>query len=108
VAAKKGGKVLKDTKKAMDFVEKSGWTEAGIARKKPGQQIILFLFKRGNKLQIGNWKDVLYEVLKRTTDGKKVHIWFRDHVGHYWHGIEKGMGMFVCRRLKYKPGWIKE
>jgi hypothetical protein len=82
-----------------------GHTKKDVANKKPGQQISLFFFKRGNKMQIGNWQGVLYDVKKRTSDGAKYHIWFKDHVNHYWHGTEMGMGLYLCRRLKNKPSW---
>lgn len=85
------------------------------ARMEAGEDMTLYLHRSDQAgTWVGNWPGTLRIAVSQvkvqkttyTPTGGRVHrrdVWFMDHKGYEWHGINKGdMDIVRCKRLKLK------
>lgn len=68
--------------------------------------------KRWPEYQVGNWAGTLaipvseFRHGRHNMAGSRVDVWFRDHTGREWHGVQYGDNTQIvhCRKLKREAG----
>jgi hypothetical protein len=78
-----------------------------IAGKSGGDKHTFYLIKKDGKVVISNWPGSYQFPVHSMTSGKhnmagkRLDVWFKDHMGHEWHGINIGDNDLV-RAVKIK------
>jgi hypothetical protein len=81
-----------------------------ISNKAPGGKHVFYLSKKDGKWIVSNWPgSYVYPVhsMKKgyhNIAGERVDVWFKDHNGHEWHGVQIGDNQILrATKLKKKP-----